>query len=288
MKAQFQRFVEGIVRQTDCNLAEREDLYEELLSHLEDSFAEHRKQGYSGEEATRIVMTNFGDGSEIGKQLQHAMYPYRREMLLVLSVVSLLFAYGVYLGQLFLAGDAHIPWLVMAVLSSSALLYVTVRPVTSLNRRLWMNGLLVIHLFVFFYGLLLAAYLERPFSTILTFVAALLMLLTIILVYRTTIYDFPSDRQALKKDAKRLHFINITTGILIVFLTLFFLWAFLLFASGLSPAFLWFLLPIGVWILSYAIQMHLLAEQKRRWSYAIAFIQIGALLAGLVFWLWSM
>ena len=66
-------------------------------------------------------MTNFGDEREIGKQLQQAMYPYRREMMLTLSVASLLFAYGVYLCQLFVMGDAHIPWLIVAVLSQHRL-----------------------------------------------------------------------------------------------------------------------------------------------------------------------
>ena len=156
MNQVFQRFVEGIVRETDSNQEEREDLYEELLSHLECSFIDYQKQGFSEEEALRTAMTNFGEEREIGKQLQQAMYPYRREMMLALSVGSLLFAYGVYVCQLFVMGDAHIPWLIVAVLISTALLVLTVRPVSSLNRRLWMNSLLLIHIMIFFYGLLLA------------------------------------------------------------------------------------------------------------------------------------
>ncbi|MFS0575451.1 permease prefix domain 1-containing protein [Sporosarcina sp. 179-K 3D1 HS] len=285
MKAAFRRFVEGVVRQTDCSREEREDLIEELLSHLEDGFRDYRSQGYSEEEAKRIVMTNFGSGPEVGKELQHAMYPYRREMLLGLSVVSLLFAYSVYLCQLLVMGDAHIPWLVVAVSSSTGVLFVTVRPIASLNRRLWMNGLLLIHLIVLFYGFLLATDLQSPYSTILTIVAALLLLFSIILIYRTTIYDYPSERQSLEKDAKRLHYINITTGIIVVLVTLFFLWAFLLFAEGFSPGFLLLLVPIGAWIVSYAVQMHLLAEKKKSGAYAIVFIQTAVLLGGLAFWL---
>lgn len=90
MNQVFHRFIEGIIRETDSNKEEREDLYEELLSHLECSFIDYQKQGYSEEEAMRTVMTDFGDEREIGKQLQQAMYPYRRGMMLGLSIASLL------------------------------------------------------------------------------------------------------------------------------------------------------------------------------------------------------
>lgn len=283
MKPAFERFVTGIVRQTDCNLEEREDLYEELLTHLECSFIDYRKKGYSEEEAIRTAMTNFGTEQEVGDQLQAAMYPYRKGMMLGLSIASLLFAYSVYASQLFIMGDAHILWLILAVLIGMAVLFVTVHPVTSLNRRLWMNGLLLVHLFVYFYGLLLATDVLPPYSVGLTIIAVLILLLAIILIYRTTIYDYPSKHQAFRKDAKRLHFINITLGILAVFVTLFFLWAFLLFSEGLSSVLLWLLIPIGLWMLSYAVQMRLLANQKGTWAYAIVSIQIAAVVA-IIFW----
>lgn len=287
MNQVFHRFVKGIVRETDSNQEEREDLYEELLSHLECSFVDYQKQGYSEKEAMRTAMTNFGDEQEIGKQLQQAMYPYRREMMLGLSVGSLLFAYGVYLSQLFVMGDAHIPWLVVAVLSSTALLFITVRPISSLNRRLWMNSLLLIHIMIFFYGLLLATDVYPPLSIGLTIIAGLILLLAIVLVYRTTIYDYSSKRQQLAKDAKRFHFINITTGIFIVLATLFFLWAFLLFSAEMSPRVFMLFIPLILWIVSYVSQLQLLSKQKKQWAYTILFIQTAIVLSAIGFWLFG-
>ncbi|MCG7345941.1 permease prefix domain 1-containing protein [Sporosarcina sp. ACRSL] len=278
MRHAFERFVEGIVRETDSNREERKDLYEELLSHLECSFIDYQKQGFSEEEAMRTAMTNFGEEREIGKQLQQAMYPYRREMMLSLSVASLLFAYVVYICQLFVMGDAHIPWLIVAVLISTALLVTTVRPVSSLNRRLWVNSLLLTHILTYFYGLLLATDVYHPISIGLTIIAGLILILAIVLVYRTTIYDYSSKRQPLVKDAKRVHFVNITTGIFIVLVTLFFLWSFLLFSVGMSPRVFILFIPLVIWIISYASQMHLLSRQKKKWAYTILFIQTAVIL----------
>lgn len=286
MKQPFQRFVEGIVRETDSNHEERKDLYEELLSHLECSFIDYQKQGLSEEEAMRTAMTNFGEEREIGKQLQQAMYPYRREMMLSLSVASLLFAYSVYACQLFVMGDAPIPWLIVAVFISTAILVMTVRPVSSLNRRLWMNSMLLIHIMTFFYGFLLATDVYPPLSTGLSIISGLILLLAIVLVYRTTIYDYSSKRQQLVKDAKRFHFINITTGIFIVFATLFFLWAFLLFGD-MSPKVFILFIPLVLWIVSYASQLQLLSKQKKLWAYAILFMQTAVVLSAVGFWVFG-
>ncbi|WP_156875520.1 permease prefix domain 1-containing protein [Sporosarcina ureae] len=81
---------------------------EELLSHLYCAYEDLRKQGFSYGEAMELAMANFGNEKEVGKQLQHALYPYRREMMLSLSGASLLIIYSTYLLQLFTRGNAEI------------------------------------------------------------------------------------------------------------------------------------------------------------------------------------
>ncbi|GKV56408.1 hypothetical protein NCCP2222_23550 [Sporosarcina sp. NCCP-2222] len=284
MNPVFDRFVANIVRQTDCNVEEREELYDELMSHLECAYSEERENGASEEEAVQIAMKKFGSEQEVGKQIQQAMYPYRRLMMIILSIASLLYVYGVYAAQLFMEGDAHIPWLVSGVVISTALLLVTLRPISRMNRRLWMNGLLLIHLIVFLYGLLIIPGVNPPYSLIFGIMAVLILLLSAVLVYRTTIYDFPSPRQPNQKDAKRVHYINISTGFLIVFVSLFFLWAFLLFAGNSSSFLFILLIPTAVWIISYSAQMGLLARGKRSAAYTVTTLQTVVIIALACFW----
>ncbi|WP_153722194.1 permease prefix domain 1-containing protein [Sporosarcina cascadiensis] len=284
MSEVFERFVKGIVRQTDSNQEERNDLSEELLSHLQCAFEDLHNQGYSKEEAVQMAMLNFGDDKEVGKQLQQAMYPYRREMMLILSSASLIFAYSVYALQLFTRGDAHMIWLLLAVIVSAFILTVTLRPVQSMNRRLWMNGLLLSHIAVFAAGSLLAADLDLSYSAVLSIFSYAIVLLSIILVYRTTIYDFPSSKQSLQKHAKWIHFINITIGIILTFITLFFVWAIMLFAGEMNAVFLVILIPLIFWGIFYMVQLKLLALKLKAPAYAVAFFEI--LLVGAAAGIW--
>lgn len=288
MNEVFQRFVSSIVSQTDCNYEERIDLSEELLSHLHCSYEDLRSKGYSKEEAMKMAMMNFGNEKKVGKQLQQAMYPYRREMMLILASASLVMAYSVYLLQLFTRGDAHIIWLALAAFISASVFTVTLHPVQSLNRRLWMNVLLISHIFIFAYGALLASDLDLIYSGVISFFSYAIVLLSIILIYRTTIFDFPSNAQPLEKDAKWIHFINLTIGIVLTLITLFLLWAFMLFAEEFHAFFLLVFVPIVIWMVSYAAQMRLLATSRKILTYIIALLQIlviGAVLTIWIFWM---
>lgn len=287
MSEVFERFVSGIVRQTDSNQEERDDLSEELLSHLQCSYEDLHSQGYSKEEAVKMAMMNFGDDQEVGKQLQQAMYPYRREMMLVLSVSSLVFAYSVYALQLFTRGDAHMIWLLLAVVVSASILTITLRPVQSMNRRLWMNGLLLSHIAIFAAGSLLAADLEFSYSAVLSIFSYAVVLLSIILVYRTTIYDYPSSKQPLQKHAKWIHFINITIGIILTYITLFFAWAIMLFAGDMNSVFLLILIPLILWGIFYMVQLKLLASKLKAPAYAIAIFEVLLVAGAAAIWLFN-
>lgn len=284
----FKRYVEQIVQQTDAPPDEKEDLREELLIHLELSYAQLIKEGYSEQQAQRTVLENFGASKIIGNQIQEAMFPYRKAMMLTLAVASLLFSFIVFLSQLFLEGDAHIAWLILSVVVSSCLLTFTLQPMPILNRRILVNSLLLIHLFVYLFGMLMAMSVESNVSIPLTFSAWFIVLLTIVLIYRTTIFDYQFSKQTLKKQVKILHALNITAGIFIIAGTLFFLWAVLAFASlELSPSMFLIFVPLLIWIISYILGMQLIAKNKKRGAYIVTAIPLLMCLYLIIDWFWS-
>lgn len=284
MNHAFQRFIKEVIRETDCSREEREDLFEELVVHLECACDDFKGHGYNDEEAAQLAMRNFGDGKYVGRTLQHAMYPYRREMLLTLSISSLIITYAIFLSQLFVMGDSHIGWLSLGVLTSSSLLFLTLRPVPSLNRRAVMNTLLVVHGFVMAAGMLLALNLDSPYSAWFSILDALIVFLAVVLVFRTTIYDVPATEVNLRTGTKFLHYFNLSIGILLILGTLFFLYAFLIFASdgywGLWKLFV----PLAFWGIVYALQLILLNHGRKKIAYSVTAVQF--LLPAALFVLW--
>lgn len=289
MNATFQRFVDKIVQQTDAPLEEKEDLYEELLIHLELSYTQQLKEGYSEQEAERRALASFGKEEKIGSQIQQAMFPYRKQMLLALVYASLLFSFSVYISQLVVEGDALITWLLLSVSASVSLLIFSLQPLPFLNRRVWVNTLLLIHLFTYLLGVGFATSVDAAISGPLTILAWGILVLTIVLVYRTTIFDYQSRKQKLKKQVRILHALNITWGIFIISATLFFLWAFLAFSTGeFSPRFLLFLLPLLIWIMAYIAQLSLLSKERKKSAYMVAAMPFIVVLALVLWWFGGM
>ncbi|MGG0643483.1 permease prefix domain 1-containing protein [Sporosarcina gallistercoris] len=273
------------MQETDCSREEREDLVEELVAHLECACDDLKKNGHTDEEAVQLAMINFGDGKNVGKTLQHAMYPYRREMLLALGIGSLLMTYGIYLSQLFVMGDAHIWWLLLGVLTSSCLLFLTLRPIVSMNRRAVMNSLLVVHLLVMGAGLLLSLNLDPPYSMVFSIIDPLIVVFTIILIFRTTIYDVPATELNLKTGTKLIHYSNLFMGILLIAGTLFFLYGYLMFASD-GYGGLWKLfVPIALWGVLYAVQLTLLNRQWKKSAYFVSVLQLSMPFILYILWL---
>lgn len=266
----FDPYVERIVQETDTTKEEKEDLREELLIHLELSYAAKRKEGYSEEDAKRIVVEDFGISGVIGDQIQEAMFPYRKMMMLTLSITSILFSISVYLGHLFVYKDAYMIWLLLSIMISTSLLVLTIQPIEFLNRRSWRNSLLLLHLFVYLYGMLMATSLEGEIAIVLTIVSWFIILFSLALIYRTTIFDVQID-----KYTKIFHALNLTVGVFIIALTLFFVWAALAFS-----VFEWNLmillnfLPFTIWLIAYVAGGRFIARRKKMIAYSLSVIPV--------------
>lgn len=258
MKSKLEQYVENIVRHTECSKKEKEDLFEELLIHLELSRDRFIEEGLSTEEAEKKAMELFGAEGEIGSQLQQAIFPYRKELMLTLALSSILFTISNYSVSLFVEGDAYIGWLIVSMFLSSMLLFLPLNQHFHLNKKLWLNALLVVHILGQLYGWLIADQLQHGSSTGLVIWVWLNIALAIGLVYRTTIYDFSAD----EKHMKILHGMNITSGILIIGASLFFIVGGLIMIGTLHPMMLLFASPIVIWIVLYTVQLAVVKKSK--------------------------
>ncbi|MBS4209924.1 permease prefix domain 1-containing protein [Bacillus sp. FJAT-50079] len=287
MNATFRRFVEKIVQQTDASPDEKEDLYEELLIHLELSYEQQLKEGYSEQEAESRALKFFGDEENIGSQIQQAMFPYRKEMILILAFASILFSVSVYVSQLVVDGNAVIAWLLISMSVSTSLLFFSLRPIPFLNRRLWLNSLLLIHLFTYLFGVGFASSVDALISAPLTILAWGILLLTLVLIYRTTILDYQSYKQKYKKQIQIFHALNITWGIIIICATLFFIWALLAFSGGMTSSNFLIFVPLFIWMVAYIAQILFLSKEMKKSAYVVAIIPFILVVTIVLWFLWG-
>lgn len=260
MSERLKRYVEKIVNQTECSKEDKEDLFEELYVHVEQLTEDYMREGLSNDEAINRAIAEFGEEHAIGNEIQEAMFPYRKVMMMVLAVLSFATAVTIYLSQLFIEGYAAFVWISLAIGVSTCLLYLSINVSTPLNRRKWVNSLLIFQCLLFVYGWLLATNVAHSISIWLTLLNWVVIAFSLLLIYRTTIIDDFVTNQ--KKDKKILHAMNITSGIVIIGATLFFLGAFLIMTGTLHFRMVIFLLPFFIWLILYMIQMKLLNHNR--------------------------
>ncbi|HHW35738.1 MAG TPA: hypothetical protein GXX18_00300 [Bacillales bacterium] len=280
MKSKLEQYVENIVRHTESSKKEKEELYEELLIHLQisrDSLME--EEGLTPEKAEKKAMELFGQEGEIGSQIQQALFPYRKELMLTLAISSIIFTISIYLLSLFIKGDAYIGWLCISMGLSSMLLFLPLNRSFHINKKLWLNSLLVLHALGQLYGWLITSQLDQSSTVVgLTIWVWLNIALSLGLVYRTTIYDYSSD----EKHMKFLHGMNITSGIIIIGISLFLIVGFLIMVGEFHFIMLLYVSPIIVWSGLYAAQLKL-AKKNTRIAFVIGIIPI---LACILIFLW--
>ncbi|SEN55473.1 hypothetical protein SAMN05192533_11519 [Mesobacillus persicus] len=272
MKSNFEQYVEKIICQTDCNREEKKDMYEELIIHLELSRDELMSQGLSERDAEIKAMQLFGIEEEIGSELQQSFFPYRKELILTLSLASFIYSIGLYLLALFAEGNAHIGWLVTSMSVNSLLLLVGLNQIAPLNRRSWLNSLFIINILAFLYGYAILSVLEHPAHLPLVISNWILILLTLVLIYQTTTYGIKSQGKTVE-ELKRLHQLNFISGIAIIGFSVFFISVGLMLFGGFHLYMIPMIIPFCLWSLSYYGQMKMVEKHKRA-AYLLAIFSI--------------
>lgn len=282
MRPALLRFAKEISDQTDGTRGERRDLAEELAGHLDETFRQLVREGLSDAEAEKQAMLRFGDRRTVGRQIQQALYPYRRAMILSLAAGSLLFGFAVFYAVLFSDWSASPVWLILSSASGGLLLVFAMDPPSPLNRRFALNSMFLLQLAVLLTGTMLVSGSSGKPGGILAAAGWLLILLCLALIYRTSAYDYRTRRASLEKHDITINLMNVTTGVLSVAASLFLLWVYFAFTDGTDRFWLFALVPAGFWALTYLAQGLLLSKGFVKTAYGITGVQLAGLIAGLL------
>lgn len=287
MSPSFKQYVNQLQSQIDGTSAEKADLCEEVLIHLELSSQAYMQAGDDRTTAEQKAMEQFGAPKPIGNDMQEAMFPLRKLLLIILATLSFVHTYFTYTASILLEGNAYIGWLCLSVLSSSLLLLSASQLLAKWNRKKLLNTLFVCHGLFYIYGALISSSIEHTVIPIISSSLALLIILfSIYFIFRTTIYDFQYNQPELKGPLTFLHVINLLLGVGYIGISLFFLFAFLIFSDAFEFILLLPFVPTIIWIIGYFIQIKCIQHQKKTAAYITACMSTIILFL-IVFWLFA-
>lgn len=195
-------------------------------------------------------------------------------LFLLTGAGSLVFAYSVYLADLFVFGDAHMVWLVFVSAVSAVLLYKGMGATDRSPRRAVYALLVILSAAGSAYGIWLAVLSGYAFIILLSgglavsFAAAALCNV------------LAADRQ----EDRKLHIVTILFGFLLTGVTARLLYEYYLFSEDGSGA-VWLLgIPLALFAATYSIQAVLSGRQNRLLRLGLGFVQL--LLPLILYFLW--
>lgn len=253
-------YIEQTLKRIECTSEERNDLRQELETHLQEAAADYMKEGYSKDEAEQLAIANFGDHAIIGEQLQQTMHPYRKGMMLFIGLSTILYGVLIYLHVTINYGHAPFILLTSFVFLGTAITLFSMNPAFIAERKVMLNISFALSVIFLIFTLMMLETSSEFYVSGLWYFGGLLVLLTFIMIFQTALkqssYTNVSKKQ--KRIKQWLHVYNLIVGILIFGYSLIFTWAFLAFGDGVSFFFL--LVPftiISLWGLSYWLQFKL-------------------------------
>jgi hypothetical protein len=278
---QFDSYIEQIVERIECGEEERDDMREEIRSHLEAARETYMKQGYSEEEAVRRSVADFGVADEIGEGLQRSLFPYRKELLTFIGVGTLLYSTSGYLHSLSTHGEAHVIWVTLSIVLGTCLVLASMYPAYLANRKVLLGAILIGTAFCATFGFLLLETSEDWYAKPLYALGALIATVSLVMVFMTALKGIRSEKESPRERTARtvIHVLNLAIGFVVLGFAAIMTYGGFIF-GGVSP---FLLVPIGMvafWGFSYWMQyrMH---KSRTAVSYlfgGFSFILIGCVI----------
>lgn len=256
---EIDKYIKKIVDQTDCTKAEKEDLTEELTTHLEILLEEQLDKGLSENEAIQESIKQFGSENFIGEQLQQAMFPYRRELLVILGLSFIVLSFSIFYYVLFFEQEALNTELIINVFVGSSLLLITLSNTFNSKRKLLTNCIITLAIICSVLNGLTIGFTEAQYLT--TFISIcnyVLILGFIIMLYIITLRNGKANLP-LPTLRKQIHAVNITAGLVLLGVSMFFIAGFLMMV-GWNIMMLVMLIPLCIWLYLYILQIKYYAK----------------------------
>jgi hypothetical protein len=255
----LEKHIQHVLRETQCAAEERAEIEEELLSHLLELKQHYIDQGYSEKKAEKHAIDQFGGSKLIGHGLQESMYPWQRGLLYIIGISSLLFGVLFHLYTLFVLQEPSIGWLAIQLTGGTIVTLAAINIAFAGRHPYFLHVAVMVLLiwhavtYLFIQGM--------PIHQVFLFLVFLILLigLELIFIFRNSYLSTTSPKEE-KWIIKLGYILNLVFGMMVISVSLFFLWGLLIF-TGWSMAALYPLIPIFAWFVFYKYQMTFIARK---------------------------
>ncbi|MDQ0300453.1 hypothetical protein J2S78_002921 [Salibacterium salarium] len=258
----LEKHINQVLDQMQSPPDEREDIKEELMSHLESAKHHYMSQGIAEEKAEKQAIEDFGNSDIIGHGLQETMYPHQRSLLYFIGIASLLFGALFYINMSFVSGEDEPIWLLIQMIIGSAVTLSAIN-IAFMGRYYWSLNVIVL-IAAMWNGLNLSVVEQTPGKQTIVFwvYLVIMVLLCIFFVIRNSYYSAGQTPIAKKRRTimKVSYTVNVTFGIMICAAALFFIYAMMIF-GGYDWILLIPLSSIIAWLIFFKFQMKLIQNR---------------------------
>lgn len=261
---EINKYLDHVLEQIQSPTEEREEIREELLSHLTEAKIHYMAEGLSDKKAEKKAINDFGEARNIGKRLQEAMYPYQRSLLYIIGVATIVYGLLFYLSAAFNLQEVIPGWLAIQFTFGGVLTLFALN-ISLLGRRLYLLHILII-LTMMWTGFNLMMVETVPFyghNIFFTIYLVILMMIGLLFLFRNSYYSTDIPKSKSRNDRILIvasYIINLIYGIILIGFSMFFLWVALIF-GGIAWTIIIPLIPVLAWLVFYKFQMRLIAKK---------------------------
>lgn len=258
----MEKHIQQVLQETQCAAEEREELEEELLTHLQELKQSYIAQGESETKAEKLAIVQFGGSKLIGRGLQESMYPWQRGLLYIIGIASLLFGVLFHLYTLYVLQEPSIGWLAIQLTAGAIITLAAINIAFIGKHPYFLHVMGMLHLiwhaitYLFIQGM--------PMNQVFLFLVYLILLIgfQLVFLFRNSYFSSAAPNEDARKrwEIKIGYTLNLVFGMAVIAIALFFLWGLLLF-TGWSMMALYAFIPILVWFVFYKYQMKFIARK---------------------------
>ncbi|WP_027956259.1 permease prefix domain 1-containing protein [Halobacillus kuroshimensis] len=258
----IEKHVNHILKEMQSTKEEREEIREELTTHLTSAKQKYINEGESEKRAEKLAIKDFGDAGMIGGGIQESLYPFQRGLLYMIGAGTILLGIFIHLTATFSFGDPWPGWLAIQM-SLGMLVVLTAINISWTGQHYWSVNVIVFLTILWnaFNYMVVPQFYQLQVIIISLFIG-ILILLCLIFIVRNSYYatTSPSADKNIRTVTTISHIINIIYGLMISGAGLFITWGALVF-GGMNAMVFMPLTAVAAWLAFYKYQMNMIGRK---------------------------